>query len=203
MSKVRRTNRWKVSLCYLACFAVPWGWLFCALRFVYPYRLAGSAPMIAQNLISALPFLGAALAPAAALAADPAAASAQAWADALGARDLQWMLFLVVLLAAAWLITLLCQLLWRVSHARPVDAARNARRAIRDYRLMMALVWLVNLAACAALWLLGARFIPSRAAWDYLAYFVPYALNVLAAFGCFRLAAPPVLSGKHAFFKRL
>ena len=64
-------------------------------------------------------------------------------------------------------------------------------------------IWAVNLAGAAALWLLGVQFVQGRTGWDYAIYFSPFLLNALAAVGCFRLAAPPVLSGKGAFFKRL
>ena len=66
-----------------------------------------------------------------------------------------------------------------------------------------ALIWAVNLAGGAALWLLGVQFVQGRTGWDYVIYFCPFLLNGLAAIVCFRLAAPPVLSGKGAFFKRL
>ena len=65
------------------------------------------------------------------------------------------------------------------------------------------MIWAVNLAGGAALWLLGVQFVQGRTGWDYVIYFCPFLLNSLAAIVCFRLAAPPVLSGKGAFFKRL
>ena len=72
-----------------------------------------------------------------------------------------------------------------------------------DYRLTQTVIWAVNLASGAALWPLGVQFVQGRTGWDYVIYFCPFLLNGLAAIVCFRLAAPPVLSGKGAFFKRL
>ena len=201
--RVRYSNHGKVLLCYLFCFAAPPLWLLCGLWLVYPYRLVGSAPLVCQNLLSAFPFLDATLSPLAALSADPTDHAAGAWAEALLHRDRQWMVFLLAVFALAWLITLIWQLVWRGASARPVNASKNVFRAIRRYRLTMLALWLVNLAAAALVWLLGARFIQGRTLWDYLVYFVPYALNGVAALFCCRLAAPPSLSGKRAFFKRL
>lgn len=201
--RVRYSNRTKVFLCYLICFAVPPLWLGCGLWLVYPYRLVGSAPLIGQNLRMAFPFLDQALAPFIALSADPLDVTAQAWAEALQHRDQQWMVFLVCVFALAWLGTLIGQLVWRGTSARPLNAARSVFRAIRRYRLTMLILWLVNLAAAALVWLLGARFIQGRSLWDYLVYFTPYALNGVAALLCCRLAAPPAISGRRAFFKRL
>ena len=202
-ARVRYSNHAKVLLCYLVCFALPPLWLLCGLRLVYPYRLVGSAPQICEQLRAAFPLLGGALEPLAALAADPTGGGAAAWTAALAQRERQWMVFLLAVFSAAWLLTLLGQLLWRAGSARPWNAAKAAFRAIRRYRLTMLALWLVNLAAAAFVWLLGVRFIPGRTLWDALVYFVPYALNGVAAFLCFRLAAPPTISGKRAFFKRL
>lgn len=201
--RVRYTNRMKVLLCYLIAFAVPHLWLLAGLTWVYPYQLAGSAPMVAANLMAAFPMLEGLLGGAAAIAGDPAVLSAQAWANALGSRQQQWMFFLMAVFALAWLVTLCIQLIWRATHFKPYQVARGTVRAIRHYRLSMLFIWLVNLAFAAVVWLLGVRFIEGRTVWDHLVYFVPYGLNALAALCCFRLAAPPVLSGKHAFFKRL
>ena len=62
---------------------------------------------------------------------------------------------------------------------------------------------MARIAGAAALWLLGVQFVQGRTGWDYVIYFCPFLLNGLVAIVCFRLAAPPVLSGKGAFFKRL
>lgn len=200
---VRYSNRVKVLLCYLVAFAVPPLWLLAGLFWVYPYYLAGSAPTVAANLTAAFPMLEGLLSGAVATAGDPVTLSAAAWADALNSRQQQWMFFLMAVFALAWLMTLCIQLIWRIAHAKPYQVARGTLRAIRHYRLSMLVIAFVNLAFAFAVWLLGVRFIAGRTAWDYLVYFAPYALNVVGALCCFRLAAPPVISGKHAFFKRL
>lgn len=75
--------------------------------------------------------------------------------------------------------------------------------AIRTYRLTLLWLCAVNAAFAAVVWLAGVRWIPGRTGWDLAAYFGCYALNVLAAAAVSRLAAPPAISGRHAFFKRL
>lgn len=201
--RVRYTNHTKCLLCYLCCFAVPLLWQAAGLMLVYPYRLAGTAPSLAQNLAEAFPFLRELLSDATARSSAALAATPRELSDALAYRELIWRCALSVWELLAWLITLVLQLVWRVTNARGLMPAAGTRRAIRTYRLMMLVIWLVNLLAALAVWALGVRFIEGRTMWDYLVYFVAYALNALAALCCFRLAAPPVLSGRGAFFKRL
>lgn len=202
-ARLRASNRVKCLLCYVICFAVPLLYQAAMLWLVYPYRLAGTAPGIAANIAAAFPFLSDGLADFI-KAADIAAAKApSALADAIAARDYEWRVFLSAWALSAWALTLLLQLLWRMTHAKPVMAARAYRRAVSDYRLTLLLIAALGAFFAAAVWFIGARFIEGRTAWDYAAYFPVYALNVLAAFLCFRLAAPPVLSGRRAFFKRL
>ena len=143
------------------------------------------------------------LAAAASAAQTSAGASPELWRQALQHREQQWLLFWTAVWTVVWLLTLLLQLGWRLRHQKPCFAARNTLRAIRDYRLTQTVIWAVNLAGGAALWLLGVQFVQGRTGWDYVIYFCPFLLNGLAAIVCFRLAAPPVLSGKGAFFKRL
>ena len=201
-SRLRYSNRTKVLLCYLAAFGLPVLWMLAGFFWGYPYKLAGSAPHIAETLLGLFP--GQARLTAAASAAEtPAGAAPELWRLALRQREEQWLLFWAAVWAAAWLLTLLLQLGWRLRHSKPCFAARNTRRAIRDYRLTQTVIWAVNLAGAAALWLLGVQFVQGRTGWDYAIYFSPFLLNALAAVGCFRLAAPPILSGKGAFFKRL
>lgn len=119
------------------------------------------------------------------------------------APDARWRAFVGASLAVAWLISLILQLVWRARYARPKSVARATRGAARGYRLTLLAVLLVNLAAALWLWLMGARFITGFGLWDALIYFGALPLNVLAAALCSRLAAPPALSGRHAFFKRL
>ena len=90
-----------------------------------------------------------------------------------------------------------------VDGKRVYQADEAARRAVVHYRISMLVILLVNALAAAVVWLLGVQFISGRGLWDYVTYVAPYGLNVIAAFCCFRLAAPPAISGKKAFFKRL
>ncbi len=202
-ARLRASNRTKCLFCYLICFSVPLLYQVAALWFVYPFWLAGTAPGIADNLSAAFPWLSGLLSELAASADIGAAHTPDALSAALEARDMQWRLFLCGVAAAAWLITLIAQLAWRAVHAKPYMAARAFRSAVRGYRFSMLIILLVNALFAAGVWFIGARFIAGRTIWDYLTYFPVYALNIVAAFICFRLAAPPVLSGKGAFFKRL
>ena len=122
---------------------------------------------------------------------------------ALFSREQSWLWFLATCALAAWLITLAVQLLWRAGQRSAIQPARAARRAIRTYRLTLLWLCAVNAAFAAVVWLAGGRWIPGRTGWDLAAYFGCYALNVLAAAAVSRLAAPPAISGRHAFFKRL
>lgn len=201
-SRLRYSNRTKVLLCYLAAFGLPVLWMLAGLFWGYPYKLAGSAPHIAETLLGLFPGQ-ARLAAAASAAETPAGASPEFWRLALQQREKQWLLFWTAVWAVAWLLTLSLQLGWRLRHHQPCFAARNTLRAIRDYRLTQLVVWTVNLVGAAALWLLGVQFVQGRTGWDSVIYFIPFLWNGLAAIVCFRLAAPPVLSGKGAFFKRL
>ena len=201
--RLRTSGGIKPLLCYLLCFAVPVLWQYAGLWLVYPYKLANTAPAIADTLLKLLPLRPAALEAAAMEAALPSGSDPALWSAALGLRDQHWRLFASACLAAAWLITLLIQLWWRIRHSRGVNAARLCRRAKRTYRLNLLIIALINTAVALLLYLSGVQHIPGRTVWDALVYFPAYGLNVLAAALCFRLAAPPAISGKHAFFKRL
>ncbi|MEG0995969.1 MAG: hypothetical protein RR367_02280 [Clostridia bacterium] len=201
--RVRFSNHVKCLFCYLICFAVPVLWQAMGLWLCYPYQLAGTAPNVARHLLDALPLLSGTLSGMANAAADPAAADPALWRAALAVRDGAWRAFLVGCYVPAWALTLLTQLLWRFAHGRAVFTARNTARAVHAYRLLQLGIWAINALFASTVWLAGVRFIPQRTAWDFLVYFVAYALNALAALCCFRLAAPPALSGRHAFFKRL
>ncbi|MBE5801727.1 MAG: hypothetical protein E7319_05495 [Clostridiales bacterium] len=201
--RLRASNRFKVLLCYLICFSLPLLWQWAGLWLVYPYKLAFSAPTIADTLAQLLPAPPAALLEAASAAADPLAGGHQVWSQALQIRDLHWQRFVLVCFGIAFLATLVLQLLWRILHGRAINAAKQARRAKRNYRLTQLGIWLLNAAVAYGLWYLGVSKITGRTLWDLLVYFPPYVLNALAALLCFRLAAPPVISGKHGFFKRL
>ena len=48
-SRLRYSNRTKVLLCYLAAFGLPVLWMLAGLFWGYPYKLAGSAPHIAET----------------------------------------------------------------------------------------------------------------------------------------------------------
>lgn len=199
--RVRYTNRMKCLLCYLICFLIPPAWQAGMFALVYPYKLAGTAPDLMHNLSLAFPFFT--FPTGGGAQASAAASGTEALQAALSFQDGVWRAFTGLCFLCAWGLTLLAQLLWRVSYAKPVLAAKTTARAVRAYRLTQALIWLVNAWFALAVWFLGVRFIAGRTVWDYLFYFAAYVLNALAAFACFRLAAPPALSGRHAFFKRL
>lgn len=200
--RVRYACRIKCLLCYLICFSLPLLWQLAAVGLIYPRKLAGTAPDAARGLGVLFPFLEGALRPLA-LACTPVSAQPQALRAAMAAREQSWLLFVCACALLAWLLTLLLQLLWRFSHRSPVQTARATRRAIRDYRLTLVWICLLNAAFAALVWLAGAKTVAGLNLWDIAAYFGCYPLTALAALAVSRLAAPAVLSGRHAFFKRL
>ena len=200
--RLRASNRFKVLLCYLVSFAVPPLWQWAGLWLLYPYKLANTAPPIADTVSTLWPGL-AGLDAMAQDAALPLAGDPGRWTAVLQLRDRHWILFLAVCFAALWLITLLLQLVWRFRQRRGIHAARVADRARRSYRITLLVVLALNTAMALFIYLAGVQHIPGRSLWDWLVYFPAYGLNVLAAMAVSRLAAPAVISGKHAFFKRL
>lgn len=204
-TRMRYSNRFKVLMCYLVCFAIPPLWLLGCLGFVYPYQLKNSAPAVMETLLGIFPFLQPWLGPLTEAAAAPEGSllTAEAWNQMQQARETQWILLLLVVFGAAWLLTLLCQLVWRFGYTKALQSAKTVNRAVVHYRVMLLVILLINLAISAGLWLVGVQFINGRGIWDYVTYFVPCGLNLIAAMCCFRLAAPPAISGKKAFFKRL
>jgi hypothetical protein len=200
---VQYHNRTKVLLCY----ALAWGmalllpWL--GLTYLYPYKLAGTAPDLAAALAQ-LPFaLPLPVQKALAATALTTGMQADALQAALAARDLVWRYVVFAFTVLGWLFSLLWQLLWRFRFARPKQGARAALRAVSAYRFAMLVIWAVNLLLALCVYLLGVSRIAERTVWDYLLYFGGFVLQPLAAMLCFRLAAPPALSGRHAFFRRL
>ena len=123
--------------------------------------------------------------------------------ETLAARDNVWRVTVGAIVALCWALSLLWQLLWRARYLRPRQGARAAMRAITTYRGSMAGIWALNLLGALCVYLVGARLIAGRTVWDTLMYFGSFVLAPLAAMLCSRLAAPPAISGKHAFFRRL
>jgi len=201
--RLRTSGGIKPLLCYLICFALPLLWQYAGLWMVYPYKLAHTAPAIADTLLKLLPLQPAALEAAAMEAALPTASDPSLWSASLSLRDEHWQLYVAVCFVFAWAATLLIQLGWRIRHSKGLNAAKLCRHAKTSYRIQLFIIMLVNAAVALLVYLSGVQHIPGRTAWDYLVYFPAYLLNVLAAMLCFRLAAPPAISGKHAFFKRL
>ncbi len=201
--KIKYHNRTKVLVCYAIAWGVALLLPYLGLAYLYPYKLAGTAPDLTAAL-SRLPFaLPEAVQSALAQTALPADMEAGALTAALVARDLVWRYVVGAFTALGWAISLVWQLLWRLRFSRPRQAARTALRAVSAYRWSMLGIWAVNGLLSLCVYLVGVRWIADRALWDYLLYFGGFLLNPLAAIACFRLAAPPALSGRHAFFKRL
>lgn len=194
-------NRAKVLLCYLVVWGLALLLPYLGLSAVYPYKLAGTAPVLSQT-IGQLP-----LPEAARLALQTAALenpdTQTALSEALAARDLAWRYVVGGVILISWGASLLWQLIWRAMYLRPRQGARSAMRAVATYRWSMMGIWVLNAVAAGVLFLVGVRNIGGRTGWDYLLYFGGFVLIPLAAMACFRLAAPPPISGKHAFFKRL
>lgn len=201
--RLRTSGGIKPLLCYLICFTLPVLWQYAGLWLVYPFKLANTAPAIADTLQKLLPLRSAALEAAAMEASLPTVSDPGLWSAALSLRDEHWRLFVAVCFVAAWAVTLLIQLWWRIRHSKGLNAAKLCRRAKATYRLNLLVILLINAVVALLLYLSGVQHIPGRTVWDWLVYFPAFGLNVLAAMICFRLAAPPAISGKHAFFKRL
>lgn len=201
--RLRASNRFKVLLCYLISFAVPLLWQWAGLWLLYPYKLANTAPPIADTVSALWPGLSGSLAAMAQDAALPLQGDPGRWIAVLQLRDRHWILFLAVCFAALWLLTILLQLVWRFRCRKGIHASRMADRARRSYRINMLILLVLNAAMALFIYLAGVQHIPGRTLWDWLVYFPAYGLNVLAAAAVSRLAAPSVISGKHAFFKRL
>ena len=199
----RYHNRTKVLLCY----ALAWGLAlllpYLALRYVYPYKLAGTAPLLFADP-AALPLpLPEAARQALLTAAGKSQSGQPALGDVLAMRDAVWRVAVGLVTALCWALSLLMQLLWRARYVRPRQGARAALRAVTTYRLTLLAVVALNLLGALAVYLIGVRWIAGRTVWDALVYFAGFALAPLAAFVCSRLAAPPAISGHHAFFRRL
>lgn len=192
------SNHVRCLLCYVLCFAVPILWQLIALEWIYPWKLAATAPDAAYHLSCAVPALSRLLAPAV-----QAASAGDTLQQVLLSREIMWHNALWLCVLAAWTISLMLQLLWRVTHRDPLLASRALRRAIRSYRLTTLIILAVNAAIAWAVWEYGVKHVPGRTFWDWAVCFGTYPLIPLACICVSRLAASPVISGKHAFFKRL
>ena len=201
--KTKYTNRFKVLVCYLLAFGLALALPQAALRMLYPYKLAGSAPDVLAHIVELIPAAEAPLATRLRAARLEAGMTMAERTDALRALEQNWLTFVSALLLLAWALTLLLQLLWRLRYRRANAVAAACARAVRGYRWLTLLLMLLNLACAAPIVWLGVRFIAGVTVWDALLYFGGFPLNVVAAVVCFRLAAPPAISGRHAFFRRL
>ena len=202
-SRIKYHSRLKVLLCYVLCWGVAALLTYAALRWVFPCKLVGASPDVLGNLSRAFPFLRGPLAGAqAALQTGPQADAAEI-ARAMALRDLYWRQFVGGCVGVAMALSLILQLCWRAAFSRVRRASRATGRAIRWYHLLMTVILLLNAGAALFLYLIGVRFIAGRTLWDYAVYYGGFALTALASALCFRLAAPPTLSGYRAFFKRL
>ncbi len=201
--KLKYHNRTKVFLCYALAWGIALLLPYAGLLYLYPYKLAGTAPDITVTL-SALPFLlPDSIRHVVTSSSLTAGIQGGALYSALAAREMTWRAVVATLVATGWAVGLLWQLLWRVTYRHPRQAARATLHAVHSYRWSMFGIWLVNALLALGLYTVGVRLIPNRTAWDYILYFNGFILPPLAAWVCFRLAAPPAISGKHAFFKRL
>lgn len=199
---LRYHNRIKVLLVYLLALilmAAP-----CAALFqLYPTLLAGSAPDLTPT-VQALPqTLAEGLRGTLEATAVTAGMTKAELLAALSARDRFWLQTVVVFILCAAALSLLCQLVWRALRMRSRQTADATLVAISAYHRAMLIIWALNLALALLLYLVGVRWIAGRTATDYALYFSGFLVNPLAMIPCFRWAAPPSLSGRRAFFKRL
>ncbi len=197
--RMRRGNHFACFLCYLIAFAIPALWQYAAIHFIYPWKLAATAPDLTAHLLDAFPFLGQWLSPVAALTSE----NAGALRNVLAVREQVWIFSLAACALAAWLLTLIIQLIWRFAHRSSIFSARQTNRAIRSYRITLLIIWALNAAAAVFLWKFGVQHILGRTLWDYLVSFSVFALIPLSAALVSRFAASPAISGRHGFFKRI
>lgn len=197
--RIRAGNHTVCLICYAVAFAIPVLWEYAALRLIYPWKLASTAPDVNAHLLDAFPMLSRWLSP----IAVPTAGTAFSLREMLAEREANWLTALALFALLAWGLTLLVQLGWRFANRNPVFSARSTVRAIRAYRLTMIVIWMINAAIAASVWYFGVQHITGRTLWDYLVSFGIYLLNPLSALFVSRFAASPAISGKHAFFKRL
>lgn len=199
--RIRYHNRLKVLLCYVLAWGLALLVPYLALKYLYPYKLAGAAPDLRYALSGvALPQAARDALEASAI---PAGAGRQALLTALNARDWVWRYAVGGVVAVAWLLSLVWQLGWRAAFMRPAEGARAALKAVRAYRWSLAGIVGLNLLGALLLYATGLQWVVGRTGWDYAVCFCGFAIIPLAAMACFRLAAPPAISGKRAFFRRL
>lgn len=197
--RIRAGNHTVCLIFYAVAFAIPVLWEYAALRLIYPWKLASTAPDVNAHLLDALPMLSRWLSP----MAVPTAGTAFSLREMLAEREANWLTVLALFALLAWGLTLLVQLGWRFSNRSPIFSVRSTFRAIRAYRLTMIVIWMINAAIAASVWYFGVQHITGRTLWDCLVSFGIYLLNPLSALFVSRFAASPAISGKHAFFKRL
>jgi len=202
-SRVRYSNRVKVLLLYLLAWSLAMLIPLAGLVWVYPYTLAATGPALAEHAAAALPFAKGWLEEAIRETAVTEGMSVASMTGALAARDLQWRVFLAGCQQVCWLVSLCLQVIWRGMYRHSLGVASVARRALRTYRITLFVVLLVNGMGALLVYFLGMRFIGGKTLWDWLISMNGFGLNLAAAWLCFRLGAPPAISGKRAFFKRL
>ena len=198
--RIRYHNHTKVLLCYVMAWGLALLIPFVLLAYVFPYTLAGSAPQLVDPSASGLCLPMQAIAGLARHAARP---TGQLLLDQIAMRDLIWRVWVGCATLGAWALALAAQLLWRARYVRPRSGARAAMGAVRTFRVTLLAIAAVCALGALGVYLAGVRWIAGRTAWDYAVYFGGFACTPLAAWACFRLAAPPAISGKKAFFKRL
>ena len=201
--KTPYTNKTKVILCYVILWSLAVIVPLLGLWWVFPYKLVGTSPEIAKIVAEILPPVRGMLAESIRGAAFSEGMTAVELGDMIAARDLQWRVFVGGLAALLWIISLNVQLIWRSFYVRPVGITRASFRAVRSYRLTMLGILAFNAGGAFLVYAMGMQFVAGRTLWDWLIYVNGFVLNVLAAFLCFRFAAPSAISGKYSFFKRL
>ena len=117
--RIRAGNHTVCLICYAVAFAIPLLWEYAALRLIYPWKLASTAPDVNAHLLDAFPMLSRWLSP----IAVPTAGTAFSLREMLAARESNWMTALALFALLAWGLTLLVQLVWRFSNRSPIFSA--------------------------------------------------------------------------------
>ena len=123
-------------------------------------------------------------------------------------RETPWKLFVGLTMGAAAFLSYLFVLLWRRHFKKPYHIARTSMRAVRGYRVLMALILVLNAAGAAAVYRLGFSHISGvneglYTAWDLLFCFWSFAYVPVTCWFLFRFAGPACITGKNCFFHRI
>lgn len=123
-------------------------------------------------------------------------------------RETPWKLFVGLMMGAAAFLSYLLVLLWRRHFKKPYHIAQTSLRAVRGYRILMAVILLLNMAGVFVVYKLGFSHISGvneglYTVWDVLFCFWAFAYVPVTCWFLFRFAGPASITGKNCFFHRI